>query len=379
MFEYFKGNYAWNLTAITLIEEIGTISQPAQAFEVVAGLSDGAGEDANAAWFDAMSELGERVEGYAEEDLAAGNALSASRKFHRAAMYFIRAERISHGNPRRLEIYKRAMTNYRKAADYGQWGVEFVDIPFEDGFMPALFVPANSDGTPAPLLIHIQGFDSIKETQFPIYKEAKRRGLSVLIVDQPGAGGALRLHGLHARYDSEVYVSAIIDWVMSRDDMATERLGLCGISLGGYYAPRAAAFEPRVKACAAWGAIYDATGLAAPLLEGKKIDAPAVPDMMKHAMWSYGSKKPEDFIAVAQKLTLEGVVDKIKCPLLVMHGENDRQAPLEDHAVKTIENATMSDKTLKVFTIKEGGAEHCQIDDRGLAVDYITDWFASRL
>ena len=77
-------------------------------------------------------------------------------------------------------------------------------------------------------------------------------------------------------------------------------------------------------------------------------------------------------------MTLKGVVERLTCPLLVMHGENDRQVPLE-HARSTYENAGSADKTLKIFTRDEGGAEHCQIDNRAIAADYVADWFASRL
>lgn len=380
MFEFFKGNYAWNLTAVTLVEEVGTISQPAEAFAAVADFANAPEEEANDAWYNAMSALGEKVEISAESDLAAGHELTAARKFHRAAMYFIRVERMtSPQDPRRMTVYKRALENYRKARVYGQDGVEFVEIPFENGAMPALLIKAAaSDGKAPPIVIHIQGFDSIKETQFPILAEYRRRGLSCLIVDQPGAGGALRLYGLHARAESEGYVGAIIDWIAGRSDIATDRVGLTGMSMGGYFAPRAAAFEPRVKACAAWGAMYDVNRLAGGIPQGKEVAAPSVPNSAGHGIWSFGLRTPADFVALGRKMTLAGIVEKITCPLLVMHGENDRQVPVQ-HAIDTYERATTSDKTLKIFTKDEGGVEHCQIDNRAIASDYLSDWFAEKL
>jgi fermentation-respiration switch protein FrsA (DUF1100 family) len=73
-------------------------------------------------------------------------------------------------------------------------------------------------------------------------------------------------------------------------------------------------------------------------------------------------------------MTLAGVADKITCPLLIAHGENDRQVPLW-HAEKTIEAAVNSPgRKLKVFTLAEGGAEHCQADNNAMVVDYIADW-----
>jgi pimeloyl-ACP methyl ester carboxylesterase len=87
----------------------------------------------------------------------------------------------------------------------------------------------------------------------------------------------------------------------------------------------------------------------------------------------------EEALQVAKKMTLDGVADKITCPLLVMHGENDRQVPLS-YAEKTIEKAVNSPgRKLKVFTLAEGGAEHCQVDNGSLAIDYAADWIAETL
>ncbi len=72
---------------------------------------------------------------------------------------------------------------------------------------------------------------------------------------------------------------------------------------------------------------------------------------------------------------MKGIVEKIACPLLVIHGENDRQVPLQQ-AIDTFEAATSRNKKLKIFKSDEGGVEHCQIDNRALAADYLADWFS---
>lgn len=103
---------------------------------------------------------------------------------------------------------------------------------------------------------------------------------------------------------------------------------------------------------------------------------PSVPDMVSHGMSVMGQKTPEDGLAVARQMTLEGVADKITRPLLVAHGENDRQVPLW-MAEKTIEAAVNSpNRKLKVFRLDEGGAEHYQIDNRQLIGDVMSDWAA---
>ena len=379
MFEYFKNNYAWNLAAVTLIEDVGTISEPAEAFAQVAHLATGDAEEANAAWHDAMVALADRLERMGKEDFGIGRPLSAARKHHRAAMYLLRAERmISHHDERRLVTYRRALENYRAARQLGADGVEFIDIPYKAGSIPAIFVPAEP-GKVSPIIVHLQGFDSVKETQFPFLQEYRRRGLSCLIVDQPGAGGALRLHGLTVEVETEHYVGVILDYLEGRADTKTQAVGLAGISMGGYFAPRAAAFEKRIKALAVWGAFFDFNRLLARQADPVKAnEAPSVPNPANHALWAFGADSPQDMLAKAKAMTLEGVAGKITCPILIFHGESDRQVPVQ-HAIDTYEAVASKDKTLKIFTADEGGVEHCQIDNRAWAGDLMADWFAERL
>jgi esterase/lipase len=79
-----------------------------------------------------------------------------------------------------------------------------------------------------------------------------------------------------------------------------------------------------------------------------------------------------------QKFTLAGVANRIECPVLICYGEDDKLAPPEV-ADQLYSNVGSRDKTLKVFTAEEGGAEHCQVDNRQVGIDYIADWLATRL
>ncbi|MBT5944677.1 MAG: alpha/beta hydrolase [Rhodospirillaceae bacterium] len=376
MFEYFPDNYAWSLTTATLFDEVGTVSEAEEALRSVKHLAGGDPATANEAWYEAFTRLAERLQRLGDTDMAEGHPLTASRKYHRAGLYHLRAERfLHHSDPRELMAYQRGVDYFRKAREVGRDPVEYVDIPFEDGFMPCMFVKADVDG-PAPCMIHIQGFDSLKELHYPVISEEyRKRGMHMLIVDQPGAGGALRLHGLTAGHETEHYVAKLVDYVEARDDVDAARIGLSGNSLGGYYAPRAAAFEKRLKCCIAWGALWDFS-VYFERAYAKIESAPSVPDMVSHGMWVMGQKTAEDALAVSRQMTLEGVIDKITCPLLVCHGENDRQVPLW-MAQKTYDEAVNSpNRKLKIFRLDEGGAEHCQIDNRQLIGDVMSDWAA---
>jgi fermentation-respiration switch protein FrsA (DUF1100 family) len=100
----------------------------------------------------------------------------------------------------------------------------------------------------------------------------------------------------------------------------------------------------------------------------------SVPDWVDQLLWVLGKGSAKEAVSFAKQFTLEGIADKLTCPLLVVHGENDRQIPVA-HAEKTITAAVNSPKRdLKLFRLSEGGAEHCQADNSAMAVDYIADW-----
>jgi dienelactone hydrolase len=285
---------------------------------------------------------------------------------------------ISNRDPRKLETYIQALQAFKKGATLRREPVEFVEVPFQNVSLPALFVSPLGSGR-APCMIHFNGFDLMKEMMyFRIGDEFRRRGIGQLIVDHPGVGEALRLRNLHAHPETEVSAAACVDYLETRSDVDPNRIGIMASSLGGYYAPRAAAFEKRLKCCVAWGACWDAgEALGRPFASGGHGETASVPPFQ--LLWVFGKETVKEALKVAKKMTLDGVADKITCPLLVVHGQNDRQIPVS-HAEKTIQAAVNSPgRKLKVFTPAEGGAEHCQADNNSLFVDYASDWVAEIL
>src|SRR5262249_872654 len=127
----------------------------------------------------------------------------------------------------------------------------------------------------------------------------------------------------------------------------------------------------------AWGAIFDFGVAFAARVGGS--GEPSVPGFAEHGQWVFGTGSLEETKAVTQQMTLEKAAANITCPLLVGHGENDRQIPLW-HADKLHAAAVNSrDRELKIFHLADGGAEHCGADNGALIVDYITDWVAEKL
>ena len=378
MLEYFPTNYVWNLsTNIALLMggnhgEIDTICR--QLVEV-----SKAGDDAGTvAFFNAWCEQADRLVELAQEDLRAGRRLSAGAKYGRAATYYITAERMQnrHFEPRR-RAYSRMLESFAHYIELAELNCQRVEIPYQGKSLAGLFVRAHrSDDSPAPCIAFFNGLDSTKEMIFGsrIGQELSRRGISTLMVDQPGVGEALRLNDLRAVVEAEVWAGACVDALERRPDVDRDFLGICAWSLGGYFAPRAAAFEKRLKLCVAWGANFN-WGELQKRRADREGDRP-VPHYWEHVQWVWGRESFNEFMAFAPRVTLENCIDKITVPFLVTHGSNDRQIPRE-YALAQYERAVNSPKReLKWFTPREGGVEHVSADNNENARDYIADWIA---
>jgi len=378
MLEYFPHNYSWSQSVNICLSAGGQINEIDEACAPLKEISKPEGDSAQWAWYQNWKKLATRLEELARHDEEVGHYLSAGRKYLRATIYYIMAERmVSNRDPRKLETYTKVLDTFKKGTQLGRHPVEFVDIAFNNHALPGLFVPAFGSKR-APCMIHFDGFDGLKEMLYLSIpdEEFRKRGIALLIVDHPGVGGALRLHNLPLTPFTEGVAGACVDYLEGRTDVDPERIGIVGISLGGYYAPRAAAFEKRLKCCVAWGGVWNWQEAREWRMTQEKQPSSVPPFQL---LWVTGKDTVEEANEVADKMTLEGVADKITCPLLVLHGENDRLIPLR-MAEKTIDEAINSPaRKLKVFFQAEGGAEHVQADNMTLAVDYIADWVAEVL
>lgn len=377
MFEYFAGNYVWNLAVVATLHNGGRIGEVDEACRPILEAAR-AGDDAGTGEFLASwAAVADRLAGLAEDDEARGRSLSAGEKYRRAALYLLNAERMQDPGDDRLAVYRRAVALQHKAMRLAGDPVEIVEVPYDDGVLPAYFRRApGADRSPAPVVVQWNGFDSFKEQMlgsgFP--DELARRGVSTLMVDQPGTGGALRLHGFHAVPEAERAGTACLEYLLTRPDVDPGRIGIAGWSLGGYYAPRAAAFEPRYALCVAWGANHDWGGTQRRRLQ-REGENP-VPHYWEHALWVWGQDSMADFEKLWKQITLDGVVERIEVPFLITHGAGDRQIPVAE-AERTYAQAVRSPKReLKVFTAREGGVEHVHLDAMDNAVHYIADWVA---
>jgi len=241
--------------------------------------------------------------------------------------------------------------------------------------LPAYFQPARDRNRPCGTVIMICGLDTTKELWYlRARQELSDRGLNVIFVDTPGSGGALRKQKLFTRADYEKPVREIIDYLENRPEVDPLKIGIIGSSLGGYYVARAAAYEQRIAATIAWGAIYDYHKVWIDRLASKgTLGAPIF-----QIMFITGTNTVEDAVERIKDFRVEPLGPEITCPFLVMHGAEDRQVPLDD-ARRMLGAIGSEDKELKIFNGQNGGSAHTQFNNHQPALHYGADWMAAKL
>ncbi|WP_397473094.1 alpha/beta hydrolase family protein [Pusillimonas sp.] len=312
--------------------------------------------------------------GYEAE--AKGHTYTARRYWLKACNQFRSAEFwLPAHDERRLATFLKCEESFQAAGRYFDPPIEKIEVPYLDGqVLHGYFIQspgARAAGGKQPVLIGFGGLDSFKEElYFMVGRGALERGISCLLMDGAGQGATLRKHGIHNRFDYEVPVGACIDYLLARGDVDAKRIAVSGSSLGGYYAARAAAFEPRLAAAVSHGAVWAVNEIWG--------EADETHGLAEHIKWVFGAGSMREALQMGEAFTLEGVVERIRCPYLIVHGGFDvlgvRQA---QHTFDAAKKGGV-DVTLRLIEEDETGAEHCQHDNPTLAQDIIGDWLADR-
>jgi dienelactone hydrolase len=384
-FTYFPENYRWShglLIGLNMAPwggaEIGEVNR------IGLRLKNRIGDDD--AWFREWAREARKVEDAGRKNIAEGHTTRGAQYLHRASAYYHVGERFLQPKSEGLDAYRRGVECFRDAArNLARPRIEHVEIPFEGTSLPALLVhaepaPGNTAGERAPAMVFFDGFDITKEIQyFKGVPDLAARGIACLIVDGPGNGESVRFRGQYLRHDTESYASAAYEYLAARPEIDPRRIGVMAISLGGYYAPRAAAFEQRFACCVAWGAQWDYWQVWKERFD--KLDAGNLPSLSvpwRHLLWIFDVATREEAMQRLEGFRLDGVVQRITCPFLLVHGAGDEQIPLAI-AQKCFDAVGSKQKTLKVFSREEGGYHHCQIDNVSIGVAYMWDWVESVL
>lgn len=250
--------------------------------------------------------------------LADGFSLSAAQHLTTAAVcyhfskfvFVLDLEQMRAAHMKAVECRKLALPHLRPAGEY-------VRIPFEGKSLSGILRRPGGEARP-PIVVMCMGLDSAKEEMESYESLFLARGLATLSFDGPGQGESE--YDFAIRGDYEVAVKAVIDWLAPRSDIDSGNIGLWGVSLGGYYAPRAAAFEKRVQAC---------IGLSGPYNFGEIWDS--LPELTRETFRVRGKCASQDLARKhASSLTMHGVARQIECPLYLVAGKQDRLVPWQD-------------------------------------------------
>lgn len=220
-----------------------------------------------------------------------------------------------------VEATRTSADELRTAHGYLDPSAEHLEFSVDGGTVYAnLRKPSGVEGPP-PWVVVLPGLDSTKEELYYLENAFLQRGMATLTMDGHGQGET-RLSGLFLRHDYEAGVTPVLDVMLQRSDLDGARVGICGVSLGGYYAPRVAAFEPRFKAVVGGSGPYMLTDL------WEKF-----PEVTRQTFTvNAGVDSQEEAFEVARTLDLTGVCQRIKVPALYFTGDADRLVPWQHNA-----------------------------------------------
>jgi dienelactone hydrolase len=374
----FPGNLRWS-NAMQIVK--GMVGYGAAAMAEIDAITlrlraRAAEPELDKVWAEEWSREADRVAAIGDAADKEGNTITAGNQYMRAGNYYYSAERFIPPGPDKAAMYDKALRRYQGAMARLHPEIERVEVPYENQSLPAWFVKGRGLGK-RPTVVLFDGMDNAKEMSVIFAGlDFAKRGINTLAIDGPGQAESLRLRNIHARHDYEAAGIPAYDYVASRPEVDPKRVAVMGYSFGGYHAPRICAHDKRYAACVAFGAMHWNVH------DFVKGHAPADPRQTSASTfqfrWVVGAPDNETALEWSKRYTLEGVAQKVECATLILHGESDRIVPL-DAARKLYEAIGASNKHLKIFTAAEGGAEHCQVDNRQLGVDYIGDWLLKNM
>ncbi len=353
-------------------------------------------------WQTEWAKAANRLLSYSSKAMSHNHTETAKEGLFRSCNYFLASEFFLPRGPEKIAVFEKARDCFIKASSLMQPSLQPIQIPYGNTHLPGYFCPANSSGKPAKTVILNTGYDgTAEELYFGVGFFAQKRGYNVVIFEGPGQGLPLLKYNLPFRPDWEKVIQAVVDFTLSRKDVDPNRLALYGRSFGGNLAPRAAAYEHRIKALIVNSPInsfldvMEHNGLPVKLAKEspKEFDRMMLSEMepspklrhlseMEHSpklrlaidegMWKIGGATPSEWVANLDKYTLKNEPALIKCPTLVVDSEEDSM--IDRSEAKIFYDRLTCPKKMELFTKETGAATHCQMGACYYANEVIFDW-----
>src|SRR5215469_15193663 len=331
-------------------------------------------------WYAAWEATANRVLALAErtqDSLSKGGAYMRACTYNRLAEFLLPPD-----DPRRAGSFEKIGGHFFKGLDTLGVRYERITIPYAAGKLRALYFLGPQGAEAKPLLMYGGGFDSLLEEYYPNFAEAAlKRGYSVLAYEGLGQGQALRKYGLTYTPEWEKPVKAVLDEFLHAHAKPS-KVVLIGMSLGGYFASRAAAFEDRIDGVVAYDTMYDFGAVVGPVLAAAKnplaMNNISVSWAYHNAMWTMGTKNVDETIQASAAYTLAPVADRIQQDVLILAGAEDHFVPI--HQTTDFEKALVNARsvTTRIFELASGGAGHCQGGALTLYHAAVFDWLLEK-
>jgi len=317
-----------------------------------------------------------------------GRTLNAMTYFRAAEFFMI------DGDPEKGAAYDRFIELFHEAfADDFREGLIIEErVTYLDGYLPVMRLPSVGEGRAKGTILVHGGFDSFIEELYPLFDYFRFRGYDVVAFEGPGQGAALRKCKLSMTHEWERPVKAVLDHY-GLDDVT-----LLGISLGGYLAPRAAAFEPRISRLIAFNVVYDFFEILArrrgwafgsvlrlftslglgfllnPLARLRMRRDPFVEWAMHQGMSVFGVDSPYAYAQETRKYHTRDISGLITQDVLLTAGSGDHFVPLDLFHRQGELLTNVRSLTGRVFTEAEGSQNHCQVGNILPALEFMADW-----
>ncbi|WP_396898035.1 alpha/beta hydrolase family protein [Mycolicibacterium sp.] len=354
-------------------------------------------EGDEAAWHREWKATAQRVEALGRQSLAAGHSVSAREALLRASNYYRTAEFYLREDPAHdpeaKALFTRSRDAFLEAMALYDFGFERIAIPYQDTTLPGYLYLVDHSGRPRPTVVFNGGYDStLEESYVALAAGALGRGYNVLAFDGPGQGAALREQGLTFRPDWEAVLTPVVDFALTRPEIAPEAITVFGYSLGGYLVARAAAFENRLAAVILNDGVYNVhsalAGMMPPFLtdwieQGNDEAADAVVGLLmavntqtrwavRNGLWALGIELAPDLVRAFKAYTIADVADRITTPTLVLDAENDQF--FKGEAARAAGAMVNSKTTLVTLYEADGAGEHCHMGAASRANQVMFDW-----
>lgn len=343
--------------------------------------------------FVAFKGAGDEARTLAEDSLASGHRESArqaylwAQNFYDSATYFVDGS----ADPSRfLPTWEALYDCWLKSLSTFDPPIEPVSIPYEGTALRGFYMRGKSTKRKRPLLILVNGSDgSLLDMWLWGGAGATARGYDCLTFDGPGQGYALWKQKLYFRPDWEKVITPVVDFALRRRDVDSKRIAIQGISQGGYWVPRALAFEKRIAAGIADPGVVDVStswtrSLPEPLLgllkAGRKAEfdeffekALGAKDraMLNFRMRPFGFTSYFDAFNAALEYNLTSVANRIQCPLLIMSPVNEAYWPGQS---KQLYDLLPGRKNLVEFSEADGADLHCEPKGTGIRDLRVFNW-----